>query len=96
MGRDSVNGEQIAAEAGASREQIAAEDGASGDGAPAIGADGEELIMNLEPDQLVFETFRPVPRAHLSRRAVIGLWALRAFSIVVSLMVIYAFIEMLS
>jgi hypothetical protein len=50
-----------------------------------------ELIMYLEPDQLVAETFRPVAPARLGRRAVIGLWALRIFVILVSLMVIYTF-----
>ena len=54
-----------------------------------------ELIMNLEPDQLVLETLHPVPRARLSRGAVLGLWALRIFSIVLSAMVIYAFIASL-
>ncbi len=55
-----------------------------------------ELIMNLEPDQLVLETLRPVPRALLSRRALLGLWALRVFVVIVSLMVIYTFIEQLN
>jgi hypothetical protein len=54
-----------------------------------------ELIMHLEPDQLVAETFRPVPRAKLSRAAVIGLVALRVFVVVVSLMVLYTFIVQL-
>jgi|CZKG01.1.fsa_nt_gi hypothetical protein len=52
----------------------------------------EELIMHLERDQLVAETFRPVPRAELGRRAAIGLWALRIFVVLVSAMVIYTFI----
>jgi hypothetical protein len=55
-------------------------------------ADGEELIMHLEPDQLVVETFRPVERAHLSSAARTALWTLRIFALVVSLMVLYAFI----
>ena len=55
-----------------------------------------ELIAHLEPDQFVAETSRPVPRATLGPRSVFALWALRAFAIVVSLMVIYAFIEQLS
>jgi hypothetical protein len=55
----------------------------------------QELIMHLEPDQLVTETFRPVPRAKLSRRAVIGLLALRVFVVLVSLMVLYTFIVQL-
>jgi hypothetical protein len=55
----------------------------------------DELIMHLERDQFVAETSRPVPRAMLSARATTGLWALRVFVVLVSLMVIYTFIEQL-
>ncbi|MGO9322716.1 MAG: hypothetical protein ACLQBY_18195 [Solirubrobacteraceae bacterium] len=55
----------------------------------------DELIMHLERDQFVAETSRPVPRAPLSARASAGLWALRVFVVLVSLMVIYTFIEQL-
>jgi hypothetical protein len=55
----------------------------------------DELIMHLERDQFVAETSRPVPRAALSARASAGLWALRVFVILVSLMVIYTFIYQL-
>jgi hypothetical protein len=55
----------------------------------------QELIAHLEPDQFVAETSRPVPRALLGVRAVTALWGLRVFAIVVSLMVIYTFIEQL-
>ena len=55
----------------------------------------DELIMHLERDQFVAETSRPVPRAALSTRAIAGLWALRVFVVLVSLMVIYTFIEQL-
>jgi hypothetical protein len=55
----------------------------------------DELIMHLERDQFVAETSRPVPRAPLSSRVSAGLWALRVFVIVVSLMVIYTFIDQL-
>jgi hypothetical protein len=51
----------------------------------------DELIMNLERDQFVEETMRPVPRATLGRGAVAGLWALRVFVLVVGAMVIYTF-----
>ena len=62
--------------------------------APLIRAlDEQELIMHLEPDQLVQETMRPLPPAKLSRAAVRGLWALRIFAVVASAMVIYTFIE---
>jgi len=55
----------------------------------------EELIMHLERDQLAAETFRPVPRAKLGRRATLGLWALRIAALLLSAMVIYAFVARL-
>ena len=55
----------------------------------------EELVMYLERDQLVSDRGRPVPRARLSRRVEAGLWALRAFALVVSAMVVYTFIAQL-
>jgi hypothetical protein len=55
----------------------------------------QELIEYLEPDQLVADRARPRPRAVLSARARLGLWALRVFVIVVSLMVVYTFISQL-
>jgi hypothetical protein len=55
----------------------------------------DELIMNLERDQFVAETSRPVPRAALSAHAIAGLWVLRVFVVLVSLMVIYTFIDQL-
>jgi hypothetical protein len=55
----------------------------------------DEQFMHLERDQLVTETSRPVPRAALSARAAAGLWALRVFVVLVSLMVIYTFIGQL-
>jgi hypothetical protein len=58
-------------------------------------ANEEELIMHLESDQLVAETARPVAPAQLGRRAVVGLWCLRVFAILVSAMVIYTFIARL-
>lgn len=56
---------------------------------------GKEQVMHLERDQLVAETSRPVPRAALSSRAAAGLWALRVFAVLVSLMIVYTFIEQL-
>jgi hypothetical protein len=54
----------------------------------------DEILPNyLEADQLAAETSRPVPRAELSRRAIVGLWALRVFALVASAMVIYVFIS---
>ena len=55
----------------------------------------EEQVMHLDRGQLVAETSRPVPRAALSARAAAGLWALRVFAALVSLMVIYTFIDQL-
>jgi hypothetical protein len=55
----------------------------------------DELIMDLERDQFVVETSRPVPRAALSPRATAALWALRVFVLLVSVMVIYTFIDQL-
>ena len=69
-------------------EQRAAPSGDHGPQAP----EQEELIHHLERDQLVAETLRTLPRAELSRGAIAALWALRVFAVVLSLMVIYAFI----
>lgn len=55
----------------------------------------DELIMHLERDQFVEETSRPVARAALGPGATAGLWALRVFVVLVSLMVIYSFIYQL-
>jgi hypothetical protein len=55
----------------------------------------DDLIMHLERDQFVAETSRPVSRAVLSGRATAALWALRIFVVIVSLMVIYTFIDQL-
>ena len=51
------------------------------------------MVGSLERDQLVDETSRPTGRMVLSRRATAGLWALRAFSLVVAAMVIYTFVS---
>jgi hypothetical protein len=56
---------------------------------------GYEQAMHLERGQLVTEASRPVPRAALSAPAAAGLWALRVFAVLVSLMVIYTFISQL-
>jgi hypothetical protein len=55
----------------------------------------DELVMHLERDQFVAATSQPVPRVSLSARASAGLWALRVFVVLVSLMVIYTFIAQL-
>ena len=55
----------------------------------------DELIMDLERDQFVAETARPVPRAALGPRTTAALWTLRVFVVVVSVMVIYTFLAQL-
>jgi hypothetical protein len=55
----------------------------------------DELIMDLERDQFVAETSRPVPPAALGMRVKAGLWALRVFVVIVSAMVIYTFVDQL-
>jgi hypothetical protein len=55
----------------------------------------DDQVMHLQRGQLVAETSRPVPRTALSARAAAGLWALRVFAVLVSLMVIYTFIDQL-
>lgn len=49
----------------------------------------------LEPEQLTSRTCEAVPRATLSTAAKAGLLALRAFALVVSLMVAYTFLSQL-
>jgi hypothetical protein len=56
---------------------------------------GHEQVMHLDRGQLAAETSRPVPRAVLSAPAAAGLWALRVFAVLVSLMVVYTFISQL-
>jgi hypothetical protein len=67
----------------------------AGAAAPLLDEAGEEMVMDLELDQLVESTSRPLPRARLGRRALLGLWALRVFVVVVGAMVIYTFVTRL-
>ena len=61
-----------------------------------MNSEHDRVLPNyLEADQLAAETSRPVPRAVLSRRTTIGLWALRVFVVVMSAMVIYVFVSQL-
>jgi hypothetical protein len=55
----------------------------------------DDLARHLDREQFVAETSRAVPRLVLSRRAAAALWGLRVFVVVVSLMVIYTFIDQL-
>ena len=66
-----------------------------GPGEPNPQEHGDEPVAHLQRGQFVAETSRPVPRAALSVRAAAGLWALRVFVVLVSLMVIYTFIDKL-
>ncbi len=52
-------------------------------------------LTYLQPDQLVSEGARPVPRARLTRRMAVGLWVLRVVVLVLSTMVVYTFIAQL-
>ena len=54
--------------------------------------DRDEMVEYLERDQLVSDKSRPVPRARLGHRATAGLWALRVFAVVMSVLVIYTFV----
>ena len=67
----------------------------SGPGEPDLQEHGDEPAGHLQRSQFVAETSQPVPRAALSARAAAGLWALRIFGVIVSLMVIYTFIDQL-
>ena len=67
----------------------------AGRGEPDPQEHGDEPVRHLQRGQFVAETSRPVPRAALSARATAGLWALRIFVVLVSLMVIYTFIDQL-
>jgi hypothetical protein len=60
-----------------------------------VAADEYAVIMHLERDQLVAETFRPVARAQLSRPVRLSLIALRILAVLLALMVIYTFIALL-
>jgi hypothetical protein len=57
--------------------------------------DDEILVEYLESDQLVERRSTPVDRARLSRRATLGLWALRVLVVVLSAMVVYTFVAQL-
>jgi hypothetical protein len=55
----------------------------------------EELIQALEPDQLVSETSKPLPRYQLRQIANLGLWLLRVFVFLMTALVIYTFVKAL-
>jgi len=49
----------------------------------------------LEPDQLLADRSRPLPRAQLSARATFVLWMLRLVVVVLGVMVLYTFVSQL-
>lgn len=53
-------------------------------------------LAYLEPEQLLSDRSRPLPRARLDRRASAGLWALRVWVVLLSAIVIYTFISQLA
>ena len=57
---------------------------------------GEEPGTFLEPDQLVVNTARPLPRAALTARTNAALWGLRVLVCVLSAMVVYTFVSQLA
>jgi len=57
--------------------------------------DYEETVNHLERDQLVSGRRVHLPAARLGGATQVGLWALRIFVLVVSVMVIYTFIAQL-
>lgn len=58
-----------------------------------VGEPDEDLIEALEPDQLVSAMDLPVARRRLSHAMSAGLWALRVFLVLVSALVVYAFVS---
>ena len=55
----------------------------------------EELIQALEPDQLFSETSKPLPRYQLGKIANLALWLLRIFVLLMTGLVVYAFVKAL-
>jgi hypothetical protein len=52
----------------------------------------EELLLALEPDQIVAASSVALPRCVLGRTANLALWVLRVFVLLISAMVVYTFI----
>ena len=57
-----------------------------------LGEPDEDLIDGLEPDQLVAAMDRPVSRRLLSPAVAAGLWILRILLLLVTALVVYAFV----
>lgn len=54
--------------------------------------DDAELIDGLEPDQLVVNTAKPLPRMALSAAWNVGFWLLRLFVLVMAAMAVAVFV----
>lgn len=52
----------------------------------------DELIIALEPDQIVAAASLPLPRYQLGRAGHAALWFLRLFVLVITTLVVYTFI----
>jgi hypothetical protein len=57
-----------------------------------VGEPDQDLILALEPDQLVESVHHPLSRRQLGRGVELGLWALRIFLVLVTSAVVYAFV----
>jgi hypothetical protein len=66
-----------------------------GDQPPQADYYDNDLVGYLERDQLEESMHRPAPPKYLGTSARIGLWLLRIFVIVISVMVIYTFVVQL-
>lgn len=55
-----------------------------------------ELIDGLEPDQLVASAAQKLPLMVIGRAGRIGLWVLRVFVLLISVLVVYTFVVSLS
>ena len=55
-----------------------------------------ELIDGLEPDQLVASAAQKLPLMAIGRTGRIGLWVLRVFVLLISVLVVYTFVVSLS
>jgi len=61
-----------------------------------LGEPDEDLIDDLEPDQLVSATEVAVARRRFGPGGRTGLWALRSFVLLMTLLMVYAFIAQIA
>lgn len=55
-----------------------------------------ELIDGLEPDQLVENAAKPLPRMRVGAMGQFGFWVLRIFVLLVTALVVYTFVASLT